>query len=416
MNGKYPDIHLSVKNLSYSIGKKSIIKSLSLEENSGELIGLIGPNGSGKTTLIKLLSGIIKASSGSVYYNGKSLESLKDRERARLIGYMPQENNYIFHLKVLEVVLFGRYPYKTRMERFNRDDTVKARRMLSYVGLSGYEDRYFDTLSGGEKQLVVFAKVLAQEAKCFFLDEPASNLDISHQEKLFSMASELSRENKIVITAIHNLNIASQYCDRLILIENGSVVKEGNAADVLTTEIISGVYKVNTSVSINTSTGARVISVVRLPAKKKRFTLHLIGGAGSAVNLTRELLRIGVEISGGIAHRYDSDLLLWDAAGIVSYSIPPFSRIKDSDIESAKELVKKADITVLCSFPLGMGNYKNLSLAAEADKLIIVENTEKELQREFFCPEAEKIYKDILCHAVLMKPDKLIDSIREGTV
>lgn len=415
MTDKRVKLTLSVKNLSYSIGDKKILNSLSIDKNSGELIGLIGPNGSGKTTLLKILSGIIHPTSGFVYINGAVLSEMSDKKRAQLIGYMPQDNNFSFHLNIMDVVLFGRYPYMGRMEKYGRNDLLIAERMLEYVGLKDYKHRYFDTLSGGEKQLVIFAKVLAQETQYLFLDEPTSSLDIKHQYKLFSMASELAKEGKVVITAVHNLNVASQYCDKLILLKSGSIVKEGSVESVLTPEIISGVYDVNTAVSVNASTGARLVSVIPAPVKQKKLSVHIIGGAGSAVNLTRELLRMGVKVTGGIAHRYDSDFLLWDSAGVVSYSVAPFSQIEDKDVNKAKELVKNADLTVLCSFPIGIGNYRNLFLAMEAKKLIVIEDSKDNESRLFFYKDSKDIYKKILLHADIMSLKSFLESIRQGT-
>lgn len=416
MTGEKTILTLSVKNLSYSVGEKKILNSLSIEENSGELIGLIGPNGSGKTTLLKILSGIIRPSSGSVYINDVTLSKMTDKKRAKFIGYMPQDNNFSFRLNIMDVVLFGRYPYLGRMEKYSRNDLLIAERMLEYVGLKDYKNRFFDTLSGGEKQLVVFAKVLAQETQCLFLDEPTSNLDIKHQSKLFSMASELAKEGKIVITAVHNLNVASQYCNKLILLKGGSIVKEGSVASVLTPEIINDVYDVNAAVSVNTSTGARLVSVIPEPAKEQKLAVHIIGGAGSAVNLTRELLRMGVKVTGGIAHRYDADLLLWDSAGIISYSVAPFSQIEDKDVKKAKELVKSADLTVLCTFPIGVGNYRNLFLAMEAKKLIVIEDSVDSASRVFFYKDSKSIYDKLLSHADIMDLESFLKFIRQGAI
>ncbi|RKX84132.1 MAG: hypothetical protein DRP57_06510 [Spirochaetes bacterium] len=407
---------LLLKDISYSVGSKKILHSISIEQDEGELIGLIGPNGSGKTTLLKVMSGIIKPSYGSAYINGAEVREMKDKKRAQLIGYMPQDNNYNFHLNILDVVLFGRYPYIGRMEKYGRNDLSIAERMLEYVGFKDYKNRYFDTLSGGEKQLVVFAKVLAQETKYLFLDEPTSNLDIKHQYKLFSMAYELSKEGKIVITAVHNLNVASQHCDKLILLKSGSIVKEGSIGAVLTPEIISSVYDVKAAVSVNASTGARLVSVMPSPVKKLGITIHIIGGAGSGVNLTRELLRLGVNVTGGITHSYDSDFLLWNSAGVKCLSVAPFSQIEDEDINRAKNFVRKADLTVLCPFPIGKGNFRNLLLAMEAKKLIILEDSKENKSRVFFYRDAESIYNKLLSTAEVMNLESFLESINRGMV
>ena len=135
-----------------------------------------------------------------------------------------------FAIPVLDLVLMGRYPHRGRLERERDSDLDKARRALSYVGLSGFEDRYFNELSGGERQLAMFARVLAQDTQLLLLDEPTSNLDIRHQDLFFSMALELTREGRAVVACVHDLDVASQYCSRLVLLNRGRVAAEGAAA------------------------------------------------------------------------------------------------------------------------------------------------------------------------------------------
>jgi iron complex transport system ATP-binding protein len=284
------------------------------------------------------------------------------------------------------------------------------------VGLRGFEERYFNELSGGERQLVLFAKILVQETDLLLLDEPTSNLDIKHQDQFFSMAFELTREKKAVVAAVHNLNIASQYCSRLILLNRGRVATEGKPEDVLRSEQLDPVYETKTVVTRNTSTGALVVNVApRTQAAYYPMPLvHIIGGAGSAINLTRDLVRLGYRISAGIAHEYDADQKLWQALEIPSLVIGAFSHITVEDLERAYQMVEEADLTILCSFPIGPGNEGNLDLARRARRLVILDTGPREEPRLFFSSNAEAEFSALAATSQHMDYAKLSDLLESG--
>jgi iron complex transport system ATP-binding protein len=381
---------IETRSVSYAAGEKQIIDGVSISVKRGEFVGLVGPNGAGKTTLLRLLIGVLPPSGGEILLEDRRLQEIRVRERARKMAYLSQDATTVFPYPVLDILLMGRYPFLGRFRRESESDLEKARRALAYVGLRGFEDRYFNELSGGERQLVLFAKILVQETELLLLDEPTSNLDIKHQDQFFSMACELSREKKAVVAAVHNLNIASQYCSRLILLHRGRVATEGKPEEVLRSERLDPVYETKTVVTRNSSTGAVVVNVaprVRV-GRRPMPLLHIIGGAGSAINLTRELVRLGYRITGGIAHEYDADQKLWKALEVPSRVIGAFSHIQEEDLRAALPMVEDADLTVLCSFPVGPGNEGNLELAAHARRLVILEAGPREEPRLFFSPSA----------------------------
>lgn len=407
---------VEVENLKYEINSKSIIDGISLSVDRGEFVGLIGPNGSGKTTLMRLIDNIISATSGQVRLNRTLLKNLDPKRIAQSVAYMPQDSDIGFDFPVIDLVLFGRYPYQARLKRETQEDMEIARRMLAYVGLGGFDQRLVSELSGGEKQLVFFAKILAQEADLLLLDEPTSNLDIKHQDQIFSMASELTREKKAVIAAVHNLNVAAKYCSRLILLKDGKLVADGSPAAVLRSDILDPVYEVRTSTSINISTGSLSVSVIPRQRGEYGHRIHIIGGAGSAINLTRDLFRSGCQITGGIGHAYDSDEKLWKSLDIVSYTVPAFSKISEGDIEKARRLVEDADLTILCSFPVGTGNVGNLKLAQHARRLVVLEGGVSETQRDFFSNEAQDLFTELERTTPLMTYTELLTKIRSGAI
>ena len=407
---------IETRGISYSVAEKRIIDRISISVKRGEFVGLVGPNGAGKTTLLRLLIGVLPPTGGEILLEDRRLQEFRLRERARRVSYLSQETTTVFPYPVLDILLMGRYPFLGRFRRESESDLEKARRALAYVGLRGFEERYFNELSGGERQLVLFAKILVQETELLLLDEPTSNLDIKHQDQFFSMAFELTREKKAVVAAVHNLNIASQYCSRLILLHRGRVATEGKPEEVLRSDWLDPVYETKTVVTRNTSTGALVVDVApRTRAGRQPMPLiHIIGGAGSAINLTRELVRRGYRISGGIAHEYDADQKLWQTLEIPSLVTGAFSHITTKDLEKAYPLVEEADLTVLCSFPIGPGNEGNLELAGHARRLVILEAGPREEPRLFFSPSAQAEFSALAGKSEQMDYGRLCELLESG--
>jgi iron complex transport system ATP-binding protein len=339
---------LRAKSLTWSVGTARIVERLDLSIERGELVGVIGPNGAGKTTLLRLLAGLLVPAEGEVLLEGRTIGGMDSRDRARRICFMTQDVAQVFPFTVMEILLMGRYPHLGRFQREGAEDLARARRMLSYVGLSAVEERGFGALSGGERQLVLFAKALVQDTDALLLDEPSSNLDIHHQDRIFSMAQELAREGRAVVTSVHNLSVAAQYCSRLVLLEKGRVASDGRPEQVLRSEVLDRVYGIRTMVSPSLATGSLTVAVVPRDREAAGIRVHLIGGAGSAVNLTRELYRLGCSLTGGIAHEYDSDEKLWKSLGVRCLAVGAFSRITEEQIRDAASLVEQADVTILC--------------------------------------------------------------------
>jgi iron complex transport system ATP-binding protein len=402
------DALLHTRDLGWKIGGATIVENIDLSVNRGELVGVIGPNGAGKTTLLRLLAGLLVPSKGTVYLEGRNLAAMDARSRARKLAFMSQETAQSFPFTVMEILLMGRYPHLGRFERESEEDHEKARRTLSYVGLSGLENRGFGALSGGERQLVLFAKALVQDTETLVLDEPTSNLDIRHQDRIFSMAQELAGEKRAVLTSVHNLGVAAQYCSRLLLLEKGRVAADGRPEQVLRSDILDRVYAVRTLVSPNMATGSPIVTVLPWRAGVTGARVHLIGGAGSAVNLTRELHRLGYVLSGGIAHEHDSDERLWRNLGIDCSRVGAFSRIGEEEVLQAARLVEAADITVLCSFPVGPGNQGNLTLAARARRLIVLASGPGDVPRSFFSHEGRALFEDLCRKAPVLAYEELI--------
>jgi iron complex transport system ATP-binding protein len=402
---------LLAEGLTWTVGESRIVDGVDLSVGPGELVGVIGPNGAGKTTLLRLLAGLLTPSSGRVWLKGRSVSGMDHRSRARWVSFMSQEVSQVYPFTVMEILLMGRYPHLGRFQKETAEDRERARRMLSYVGLGSLEDRTFSGLSGGERQLVLFAKTLVQETDALLLDEPSSSLDIHHEDRIFSMAQELAREGRAVVASVHNLTVAAQYCTRLVMLQRGRVVSDGRPGEVLRSDLLDKVYGTRTMVSPSLATGSLTVMVLPRGSATEGARVHLIGGAGSAVNLTRELYRMGCALSGGIAHEHDSDERLWRSLGIPCRSVGAFSRITDEEVGLAAGFVQEADLTILCCFPVGAGNLGNLRLALLARRLVVLNPGPEDVPRSFFSEEGRKLFDQVLARADLLSPGAILEEL-----
>ena len=224
------------------LGGNQILKGVDIHAGKKELVGVIGPNGSGKSTLLKCIYRILKPTGGAVYLDGKGLEDYSYKQSARRIAVVAQHNYYNFEFSVQDVVMMGRAPHKRALDRDNAEDYQLVARALKTVGMSAFAQRSFSTLSGGEQQRVILARALAQDTPCLILDEPTNHLDIKYQLQLMDIVKGLDRT---VISAIHDLNIAAMYCDRLYAVKGGEIVGAGTPREVLTEDFIRRVYEVD---------------------------------------------------------------------------------------------------------------------------------------------------------------------------
>lgn len=227
-------------------GAKKILKEVSLEARNREFVGIIGPNGSGKSTLLKCIYRVLNPEKGCVYLDEIRMQNMSVRESARKMAVVAQHNYYNFEFSVKEVVLMGRAPHKKALERDNARDYEIVEKALQTVGMSQFSQRSFSTLSGGEQQRVILARALAQQTPCLILDEPTNHLDITHQIQIMKLVKQL---DVTVISAIHDLNIAAAFCDRLYVLKDGEIVGQGKPEEVLTPKFIKEIYEVEAEIT-----------------------------------------------------------------------------------------------------------------------------------------------------------------------
>lgn len=238
-------MNIQTDNIQVSFGSKTILQDISLAIQDKEFVGIIGPNGSGKSTFLKCLYRVLQPNGGKIFFDGTEMSSLSHRDTALKMAVVAQHSTVNFDFSVLEMVLMGRSPYKGLLDRDKIDDYEIARYALEQVGLSDFESRNFNTLSGGEQQRVILARALAQRTECLVLDEPTNHLDIKYQLELMTIVKRL---DATVVSAIHDLNLAAIYCDRIIALKDGHIVCSGTPQDVLSPDTIRHIYGVSAMV------------------------------------------------------------------------------------------------------------------------------------------------------------------------
>ena len=295
MNGDRPQT-ISAQDLSYKIQAQTLLDSVDLQADRGEFLGLIGPNGAGKSTLLRAISGILGYQEGTVRLEGADLRSLSSKDISAGLALVPQIAPYTHSFTSIELVLMGRYPHLGRFQIEGREDDRIAREAMRLTETEQFADRTLDTLSGGERQRVFVSRALAQQPRVLLLDEPTANLDVLHQLKVLDLVRRLVDDGLTAVAAIHDLNMAARYCDRLVLLSGGRVLAEGSPEEVLTPETMESAFGVRSAVYRDPITGSLAISLVgpadERPSNGKTSSTNLSGGV-AVLGKTRRPGRLG---------------------------------------------------------------------------------------------------------------------------
>lgn len=249
-------IQLQVDQLNWSINNTSILKNISFDVSKGEVIGIIGPNGAGKTSLLRCITNQQQSNhsavlSGSIYLNNKKITIYSAKQLAQHFSLVAQKTEAIFSLTVIDIVKMGLLPHKSLFALDNDHDKEKVKLALSKVGLAHAEKMPFNELSGGEQQRVLIARALVQQTQILILDEPTNHLDVYYQHQILDLVKELK---VTVIMTVHDLNLASQYCQRLLLLNQGKLVADGTPVEVLIESQLSSVFQLPCQVEQTTPT------------------------------------------------------------------------------------------------------------------------------------------------------------------
>ena len=388
---------LTFKDVKTGYGKKEIIHSFSAEIKKGEFVGLIGGNGAGKSTLLKTVYGLLPTLGGEILVHGVNNQDLSQRERAKQIAVVPQSFDIDYDFLVEDIVMMGRNPYLSFKNKESQKDWDIVEQAMKVSNTLGFKGRLFNDLSGGEKQRVIIARAIAQETGILLLDEPTSALDLHHQIEVMEMIQNLNIEKKITVVAVlHDLNLAARYCERLIMIKDGLVIKDGLPQEVITHKSLSKLYGLTLLVKNNPIFRKPEIIPLRITKSKtlnKEIKIHVVGGGGHAALLLDYLHHLGVTLSLGVIAFDDDDWLMGGFLNIEMVTIPPFSEVTETKQQEQLALMRQADWVIVSDLPWSDGNLASLTGLTEIETPIITWTNEAE--NDFASGQATEMLENI---------------------
>jgi iron complex transport system ATP-binding protein len=362
-----PALHLAGVSVAY--GPRVALQGIDLTVPRGQFLALTGPNGSGKSTLLRTGLGLVVPTSGSVTLFGSAVGELSVRERAHRVAWVPQAETLREDVPLDRYVLYGRYASHGTFGREGEADRALVAEALAQVGLS---DRARDgvlELSGGERQRAVLARALAQRAPLVLLDEPTTHLDIGHQLDLLDRVRALVRDRRLtVVAALHDLNLAARYAERIVVLSRGRLVADGAPGAVLSSQLLERVWGVEAELRRDPASGLPYL-LPRLAATPPEAHLpsprvHVVAGGGSGAALLRALADRGFDVTAGVLPLFDTDATVAGELGIPAAVELPFSPIGPEALARFDRLVDEAEAVVVAPFPVGPGNLANVERLA----------------------------------------------------
>lgn len=365
---------LRFEHVTLGYGERDVIKDFSCSIEEGEFVSLIGPNGSGKSTLIHAITGMLPCKSGDIYIKGRNIKSMSSRERAQITAVVPQNFQVNFAFKAKEIVAMGRHPFLKRMQSESEEDYRIIDEALAETGTLHLRERKVTQLSGGERQRIIISSALAQQPQLLIVDEPTNHLDIQYNLEVMQLMRRLNKEKGITIFAVlHDINMASRFSDRIILLNNGEKIEDGKARDIIKEEILKPVYKIDLVVRDNPLTDAAEIVALRSNKTAKRLTngkkMHIICGGGSGGYWLEHFHNKGWEVSSGVLNVNDSDYELSRSLGIQVISEKPYCDISEAAFEYNVKAMKDADVVLLADLDVGHSNLKNIEALQQVNAL-----------------------------------------------
>lgn len=405
-------VNLKILDLACSYGASKVLDSLTFSFESGSFTGIIGPNGSGKSTLLRSISRVLKPTGGAVLLDDQNLYELNAREVAQKMAVVPQETAVNFSFNVEDIIMMGRSPHLGRFQSESKNDFALVNHVMELTNTHHLASRPITAISGGERQRVIVAKALAQEPKIILLDEPTSHLDINHQVEILNLLRRLNREQHLtVVVVFHDLNLAAQYCDSLLLMQQGRICIMGKPEKVLTADNIKEVYGTDVLIRKHPVTGRPAVMLLARglqsdTADGKR--VHVVCGGGAGVFLLEQLANSGYVVTTGVLNTGDIDLETARSLALTTVEEDPFSSITERSHKENLELIKKADVCVMASIPFGHGNIKNLEavlLALDWGKPVLLMEEQKIGERDYTGGQAEQLYNELKNKGAVVNKD-----------
>lgn len=417
------------RGLACGYEKRRVLEGLDFEIPRGRLTGILGPNGGGKSTLVKTLMGLLPPLAGSYAIGGSEGEALKPALRAREAAYVPQHAEGDEAWTVADLVALGRYVHAPAgwlraADRLAIDEAIAA------VGLSELRDRRMGELSGGQRQRAYLARALAQEAPLLMLDEPTAALDLGHQVAFYRLMRERLEDRRLsVVAVLHDLNLAAQFCDRLLVLHEGMLLAEGTPEAVLTPEIVAEAFGLGVEIRRHPESGRPYVLPTGLgipaPARvltaplgaRRKARLHVVCGGGSGERLLPALYRRGYELSVGVLNALDTDEALARRLGAAVLTEAPFSPISARASMELGEKLSGVEGIVVAEVAWGSGNLANLEALlapAAAGVPIWWVSDSQEAVRDFTAGSAEALYDRLQAlGARTVSSDRLFEALQQ---
>ncbi len=416
---------LVVDGVSVAFGDRPAVRSVSLAVRPGEFVALAGPNGAGKTTLLRAILGLVPVAEGRVRILGSPLEDLDPRARAVRMAWLPQEERPQDNVRLIDYVLFGRFAHVPPFYSESSEDFARAREALESVGLWDRRDSGIWEVSGGERQRVLLARALAQDAPILLLDEPTAHLDIASQLELIGRLVRLCREgSRCVVAALHDLNLAARYADRVVVLSRGRLVQDGRPAEVLSGAILRDVWEVEAELRRDPRSGLpylipvlpRQLVGAGSPAELRRGPVHVVGGGGAASDYLRALVAEGFRVTTGALPLFDSDSATAEELHIPAALEVPFAPLGPEARAEHRRLLDAAAAIVVAPIAVGPSNLANLEdlLPFVGTRPTFLVRAETLAERDFTQGRAQSIGRDLLSRGgqAVANVEELLDRLR----
>lgn len=355
---------LEFSHVAAGYGEREILKDVTMSVQEGEFTGLIGSNGTGKSTLIKCISGLLPLKRGNISICGKENTSLKSRERAQMVAVVPQSYHVEYDFTVEDIVMMGRNPYLSFRKKESQEDYDIVEDAMKATNTEIFRDRYYNELSGGERQRVILARAIAQKPRIILLDEPTSALDVHHQIEVMELITKLNREEHMTVLAVlHDINMASRFCKRMVMLQNGAVSVDGTPREVINRKNMESLYQMKLMIRENPLFHKPEMVPIRVMEEEKTAVskrIHVICGAAGAVRLIEELDARGYRITAGVLNRESEDWKICRELGISCVEIEPFTPVTEDKQQENLKLMEDADLILVADVPFGISNVVNL--------------------------------------------------------
>ncbi|MGI6038211.1 MAG: heme ABC transporter ATP-binding protein [Limnochordia bacterium] len=414
---------LDIKGITFRyVQEKQVLQGIDLTVEAGDFLGIIGPNGCGKTTLLKIIAKALRPQGGIIRLMDRPLAQLSQREIAQRLGVVPQRWQTGFAYTVKEVVGMGRFAHKKLLRPTSTRDRQVIDRAMELTQVAHLARRPITQLSGGELQRVLIAQALAQNPQVLLLDEATSNLDINHQMEIMELIKELNDSDGLTVIAVmHDLNMAAQYCQRLVLLQQGQIFAQGTPEEVLTPDNIRQVYGTNVRIRKDPLSGRPFIMAYpqRRAAHGSRSRVHVIGGGGRGTPILEGLIALDYETSCGVINQYDADWDYCQEGGIPMVTERAFAPISQEACGENIAMIREAQLVILAHIPFGHGNLVNLRCALKALKegipLLVCDFSPIE-ERDFTKGEAQELYAELFRHGAqpMANTEALFDYLQES--